>query len=103
MAGEEQRRFPVDPEMWGIEPGYYDVAGQWHEAPADTVAAFLEVMGATGEVERPPGLEHDNPVWVVKAGEYVRADGRWEVRTEGGATMEIENSVPELPLGYHDL
>src|SRR5437763_3446424 len=59
-------------------------------------------MGAQGQ-DGPPGLGQDNPVWVVKAGEPVRADGRWEVRTEGGATLEVEHRLPDLPLGYHSL
>ena len=83
---------------WGIEPGYHDVTGEWHQAPSDTVAAFLEVMGAdAAHADGPPGLDHDNPVWVIKAGEPVRADGRWELRTEGGATMEVEDQIPDLP------
>lgn len=90
----------TDPIAWGIEPGYHDVAGHWHDAPRDTVAEVLRIMGAQGQ-DGPPGLSHDNPVWVVNLGEEVRADGWWEVRTEGGATMEVENRLPELPLGYH--
>jgi 4-alpha-glucanotransferase len=90
----------TDPIAWGIETGYHDVSGQWHDAPRETVAELMRVMGAQGQ-DGPPGLSHDNPVWVVNAGEEVRADGWWEVRTEGGATMEVENRLPELPLGYH--
>jgi 4-alpha-glucanotransferase len=89
----------ADPRAWGIEPGYHDVHGEWHDAPSDTVDAFLEVMGA--ESETPPGLGDDNPVWVVRDDETVRAEGRWELETEGGATLEVENALPELSLGYH--
>src|SRR4051812_8212895 len=104
MTNDGDDQYIADPGAWGIEPGYHDVNGQWHLAPAETVAAFLDVMGADrGHAEGPPGLGHDNPVWVVKAGDPVRADGRWELRTEGGATMEVEDHIPDLPLGYHDL
>src|SRR5262245_13792325 len=104
MSSEGERRYVADPGAWGIEPGYHDVNGEWHQAPDDTVATFLDCMGADAEhPEEPPGLGHDNPVWVVPAGEQVRADGRWEVRTEGGATLEIQDWVPSLPLGYHQL
>src|SRR2546423_3237229 len=90
----------TDPSAWGIQPGYHDVAGNWHDAQRDTVEELMRVMGAQGQ-DGPPGLSHDNPVWVVNVGEPVRADGRWEVTTEGGATMEVEDRLPELPLGYH--
>jgi 4-alpha-glucanotransferase len=104
MSSEGEGRYVADPGAWGIEPGYHDVGGEWHQAPDDTVATFLECMGADVEhAEEPPGLGHDNPVWVVPAGEQVRADGRWQVRTEGGATLEIQDWVPSLPLGYHHL
>jgi 4-alpha-glucanotransferase len=104
MTEDDAGRYVADPGAWGIEPGYHDVSGQWHQAPTDTVRAFLQVMGADAEhADEPPGLGHDNPVWVVKAGEQVRADGRWELRTEGGATMEITDRLPDLPLGYHHL
>src|SRR3954462_15825176 len=104
MTNDAESQYIADPGAWGIEPGYHDVSGEWHQAPAETVQAFLEVMGADAEhAEEPPGLSHDNPVWVVKAGDAVRADGRWEGRNEGGATMEISHRLPDLPLGYHDL
>src|SRR5881227_3755122 len=104
MTDEAQPPWATDPGAWGVEPGYHDVAGEWHQAPSETVAAFLDVMGAgTDRAEGPPGLGDDNPVWVVKAGEVVRADGRWGVRTEGGATLEVQDRLPELPLGYHSL
>src|SRR4051794_24972808 len=89
----------ADPRAWGIDPGCHDVHGEWHDAPRETIAAFLDVMGA--REEGPPGLGDDNPVWVVGADEPVRAEGRWELETEGGATLEVEGSLPELPLGYH--
>jgi 4-alpha-glucanotransferase len=104
MTDDEAPQFAADPGAWGIEPGYHDVDDVWHQAPSETIATFLDVMGAgPDQPEGPPGLAHDNPVWVVKAGEQVRADGRWEVRTEGGATMEVEHRLPDLPLGYHSL
>src|SRR5205807_558888 len=83
-GGQWIGRGMADPRAWGIEPGYHDVHGDWHDAPSETVDAFLEVMGANAET--PPGLGDDNPVWVVREDETVRAEGRWELETEGGAT-----------------
>jgi hypothetical protein len=55
----------TDAQRWGVEPGYHDVAARWWEAPPSTIAAFLEAMGADGDVPRPgpaiiaaPGRHH---------------------------------------------
>ena len=39
-------------EAWGVDPGYWDVAGQWKDIPEATARAVLEAMGAG---TRPPG------------------------------------------------
>ena len=90
-----------DPAAWGVELGYHDVAGNWHDAPADSVQAVLDAMGA--DTPRPPGLGDDNPVWVVGDDEDVSVDGRWHVRTEDGDEVVADGVVPRLPLGYHRL
>ncbi|MCK6526891.1 4-alpha-glucanotransferase [Myxococcota bacterium] len=92
----------ADPERWGIARGYHDIAGRWHETPRATAEAFLSVMGADGG--SPPGLGDENPVWVVRRGERVRAEGPFELRTEDGAVLRGEGDLPpDLPLGYHDI
>src|SRR3954451_12884947 len=37
----------IDPQAWGVEPGFVDAFGQERPAPPETVAAVLEAMGAT--------------------------------------------------------
>ncbi|HZQ88323.1 MAG TPA: 4-alpha-glucanotransferase [Acidimicrobiales bacterium] len=87
---------------WGVTAGYEDVDHRWHDAPPDTVAAVLEAMAADGPV--PPGMGDDNPVWVVRAGERVRADGRWLLTLEDGAELRGDDLLPlDVPTGYHDL
>jgi 4-alpha-glucanotransferase len=92
----------TDAAAWGVDPGYYDVRGQWKAAPKATVDALLDAMGATDGP--PPGLGQDNPVWVAKAGDRVRVDGPWTLTTEDGGALEGEGRLPrDLPLGYHSL
>src|SRR3954452_24459461 len=87
---------------WGVTAGYEDVDQRWHDAPPATVAAVLEAMGADGPV--PPGMGDDNTVWVVRAGERVRADGPWQLTLEDGSVLEGTDLLPhDTPLGYHDL
>lgn len=87
---------------WGVTPGYEDVDQVWHDAPPATVAAVLEAMGADGP--QPPGVGSDNPVWVVRAGERVRAEGPWSLTREDGAVVRGADALPaDVPLGYHDL
>jgi 4-alpha-glucanotransferase len=87
---------------WGVTSGYEDVDHQWHDSPASSVAAVLEAMGADGPL--PPGVGDDNPVWVVRAGERVRADGPWALTLEDGTSLTGTDLLPpDVPLGYHDL
>ena len=84
---------------WGVEPGYWDVAGQWRDVPEGTITAVTAALGA-GPPGPPPGAP------LVTAG----ADGRWPelpagtlVLEQGGA-VELgagERPPPDLPFGYH--
>jgi len=91
-----------DPSAWGIEAGYTDVHGRWHESPPATVDAILRAMGADGRPE-PPGTGASAPVRVTRPDGRSALEGRWELRTEDGATAEVEGRLPPLPLGYHTL
>lgn len=90
-----------DPASWGIEPGYHDVAGSWHDADRGSVEGALEAMGAHSE--SPPALR-GRDVWVVRQGDAVHCDGSWSLRLEDGTEEEGRDVLPaDLPLGYHDL
>ncbi|MBV9666233.1 MAG: 4-alpha-glucanotransferase, partial [Actinobacteria bacterium] len=59
-------------------------------------------MGADGP--QPPGMGDDNPVWVVRTGDRVRAEGPWTLTLEDGGELTGEEVLPaDVPLGYHHL
>ena len=100
-----------DPRSWGIDPGYEDVHGRWHQAPAATVRTVLEAMGAgamdvgDGSVRalRPPPEVGDD-VWVVRGGQTVDAGGLYTLTCEDGTQHRGERTLPpDVPLGYHSL
>jgi 4-alpha-glucanotransferase len=77
-----------DPAAWGIAAG----------ASPETTAALLAAMEADATAPPP------TTTWVVRAGEAVTAEGRWELTMEDGATVGIEGALPPgVPLGYHRL
>ena len=92
----------TDPAAWGIEAGYLDVTGAWHDADPDAVRAALEAMGADPADET--GRPGSSDVWVVPAGQPVTVDGGWVLRLEDGTERTGRGPLPEsVPLGYHDL
>lgn len=74
---------------WGIEPGYYDVQGHYHEADPDVVRKVVTALSASGQ--RPAAMPHDMPspaepafqgdgrrVWVLAVQLYgVRSARNW--------------------------
>jgi 4-alpha-glucanotransferase len=103
-------------EAWGVEPGYWDVAGHWKDIPEATAQAVLEAMSAGGGRPGGPaplvtvdqvtvdqvtgGPEGDEgrlwPAW-LPAGTLV---------LEGGGTVLARPGEPqpaEVPPGYHRL
>ncbi|HEX3539973.1 MAG TPA: 4-alpha-glucanotransferase [Acidimicrobiales bacterium] len=86
----------TDAVRWGIEPGYHDVAGQWHDTPTATTDAILAIMGAEGDDPPPPAA-------------IIAAPGRphphlvpGQLTLEDGTTVDVAGDLPyDLPLGYH--
>ncbi len=90
---------PEELRAWGVEPGYWDVSGQWRDVPAETLAAVFAALGAG-----PEGPPPQAPL--VTAG----TDGRWPelpagtLLLEQGGVVELgpgEPPPPDLPFGYH--
>jgi 4-alpha-glucanotransferase len=78
-----------DATAWGIETSFTDYRGRRREAPAVTVDAILDAMGAGDD---PPPLQAD-PLHLI---------GRWRVHTEDGGSVDVTGAVPpDLPWGYH--
>jgi 4-alpha-glucanotransferase len=38
--------FTAKAQIWGIEPGYYDVFGKWHDANSDTLARLIAALSS---------------------------------------------------------
>jgi 4-alpha-glucanotransferase len=87
-------------DAWGIDSGYYDIAGTWWETRPDTRRALLEAMGV--DPEQPPSLEEPR-VRVLRPGRAHGLSGRGELVLEDGARLPIDAALPaDLPLGYHE-
>lgn len=85
-----------DAARWGVQPGYHDVAGVWHQAPQATIHALLEVVGANSGGP-PPG-----PAIIAAPGRPHLRLARGELHLEDGATVTVDGDLPrDLPLGYH--
>jgi 4-alpha-glucanotransferase len=84
---------------WGIERGYHDVGGTWHDAPDATIEAVAAALGAS---EQAPVIGDD--VWVVRAGDRVDAGGLYTLTFEDGGQARGDGALPpDIPLGYHNL
>ncbi|HET6948769.1 MAG TPA: 4-alpha-glucanotransferase [Acidimicrobiales bacterium] len=87
-------------DPWGIDDGYADVHGHWHETSPDTRTALRAAMG--GGDEGPPHAPR--PLWVVRAGATDPLLGPCELHQEDGGERRLEGALPaDLPIGYHDL
>jgi 4-alpha-glucanotransferase len=93
-------------DPWGIDDGYWDVAGQWHGTSPDTAAALRAAMGAGDDA----GADADAvppsgpAIWVVQAGRAEPLLGPCELALEDGTEVRAEGALPaDLPIGYHDL
>ncbi|HEX9992792.1 MAG TPA: 4-alpha-glucanotransferase [Acidimicrobiales bacterium] len=88
-------------DPWGIDDGYWDVAGVWRTPAPGTIGALRAAMGGEYGDERPPD---PRPTWVVRAGAADPLLGPADLVLEDGASMAGVTALPpDLPLGYHDL
>ena len=86
-------------DAWGIDDGYEDAAGEWKNAPQETIAAIRRAMGGGTE---PPPIERDVLVVIEHATSTL---GRGQVVLEDGSELKLPTNgkLPrDLPLGYHD-
>ncbi len=92
----------MPPDEWGIEDGYWDVAGRWHETSEETRRALRVAMGGHDDVADPP--PRSRPVWFVRHGTSPTIERPAELVLEDGSGAEAQLALPpDLPLGYHDL
>src|SRR5918996_769347 len=86
------------PQAWGVDTGYHDLWGNWHEAPASTLEAVFTAMDADGPAPPP------SPVVFARQGEDKSFGAPSEVRLEEGGHLKFEDRLPpDLPIGYHDV
>jgi 4-alpha-glucanotransferase len=88
-------------DTWGIDDGYEDALGEWHDTPAVTRSALLATMGidptASSSSARPP-------VRVLKPGQTLPLEGPTALVLEDGTAVRVDTDLPpDLPLGYHTL
>ena len=89
-------------DAWGIEDGYHDVAGQWHDTPDAVRRALRAAMGGHAELDDPP--PQSRPVWFVRHGRGPSVERPADVVLEDGTRVAVVDALPpDLPLGYHDL
>jgi 4-alpha-glucanotransferase len=88
-------------DPWGIDDGYFDVVGTWHETSPDTRAALRSAMSQV-DLDAPP--DAGPPVWIVRSGATEGLLGPCELRLEDGESRRAEHALPDdLPIGYHEL
>jgi 4-alpha-glucanotransferase len=95
-------------DPWGVDDGYWDAAGGWHETPPEQAARLRTAMGAEaaeGQMPGPePGPPSRRPVWVVRTGTAANLLGPCELALEDGSQLRVEGALPpDVPIGYHEL
>jgi 4-alpha-glucanotransferase len=89
-------------DPWGIDDGYFDVSGTWHETSPETRTALRAAMHPSDDPDEPP--DAGGPVWVLRAGAAEPLLGPCELRLEDGAARRAAGALPDdLPIGYHEL
>jgi 4-alpha-glucanotransferase len=88
-------------DVWGIEEGYEDALGAWHETPPTTRLALLAAMGVDPAAQSAPPAA---PVQVVRPPQVTPLESPAELTLEDGTVLQLEATLPpDLPLGYHTL
>ena len=88
-------------DVWGIDDGYEDALGVWHQTPPTTRVALLESMGVDPSAQSAPPAA---PVHVVRPTQVTPLGGPAEVTLEDGTVLQLEAALPpDLPFGYHTL
>jgi hypothetical protein len=83
-------------DAWGIEDGYHDIRGEWHETSPATRRQLRVAMGGLGDVEDPP--PQTRPVWFVRYGSAARINRPAELELEDGTHLKALDRLPlDLP------
>jgi 4-alpha-glucanotransferase len=89
-------------DAWGIEDGYHDVGGQWHDTAEPARRALRVAPGGLADLADPP--PRSRPVWFVRHGTGPPLQRPAQLDLEDGTVLHAHDALPpDLPLGYHDL
>ena len=90
----------MNTDAWGIQDGYWDVEGGWHEASPETRRAIHAAMGVEDAGVAPAA---EDPVRVLYPGDLGSWRQHGELTLEDGTPLRIHGPLPpDLPWGYHD-
>jgi 4-alpha-glucanotransferase len=88
-------------DIWGIDDGYEDALGGWHDTSAVARSALLVTMGIDPAAPSAPARA---PVRMLRPGQALPLEGPAELVLEDGTALRVDVVLPpDLPLGYHML
>jgi 4-alpha-glucanotransferase len=88
-------------DLWGIDEGYEDALGAWHETPPATRLALLAAMGVDPAAQSAPPPA---PVQVIRPHHVTPLERPAALTLEDGTVLQLDTALPpDLPLGYHTL
>jgi len=94
-AGDYQEALKRACELWGIEQGYWDIWGNWHEATVETQQAILGSLGVAAETLEGLNQAIEDKFW-----------REWSVLTPPVAVISESVEKPEIafriPAGRED-
>lgn len=89
---------PASGEAYGIEKGYWNALGNWHDTPEDVKRALLAAMKADGAAPSGPAVR------LLPQGQAMPWHGGGTALLEDGTQITLEGRVPpDLPYGIHEL
>jgi 4-alpha-glucanotransferase len=87
-----------DGEAYGIEKGFWNALGNWHDTPDDVRRALLSAMKADSPLPSAPAMR------LLQQGQSLPWEGAAVLALEGGGERTLEGRIPsDLPLGIHEL
>lgn len=88
-------------DQWGIDDGWWDIAGHWHDADPHTREAVRAEIASHGDGDGP---RIGPPLWFVEAGVAESLDCPATITLEEGGDVDVESHLPaDLPIGVHRL
>ncbi len=86
---------------WGIDDGWWDIEGVWHDADQTTIETIRHTMAAHGDGN---GRMTGPPLWFVDAGSAEPLNSPATIRLEDGTDVSVGSHLPpDLPVGVHTL